>query len=98
MEARDKATGKDIVVEPYGDEFVQILPEGDYKVYTKQELVFPNEIGRQQVRIQAAIRLTCVLSEKMLGSGYSEEQIAKQAVKLTDALFAELQKEGGQDA
>ena len=40
MEAKIKATGKAIVVEPYGDEFAQILPEGDYKVYTKQELEF----------------------------------------------------------
>lgn len=51
----------------------------------------------QQVRIDAAVKLTCALSEKMLGSGYSEQQVAKQAVKLTDALVAELQKKGGQD-
>lgn len=40
MEAKIKATGKEIVVEPYGDEFAQIFPDGDYKVYTKQELEF----------------------------------------------------------
>lgn len=43
MKAKIKATGKEILVEPYGDEFAQILPDGDYKVYIKQELVFPNE-------------------------------------------------------
>lgn len=48
MEAKVKATGKAIVVEPYGDEFAQILPEGDFKFYTKQELSFPNEIDWQQ--------------------------------------------------
>lgn len=51
----------------------------------------------QQVRIDAAIKLTCALSEKMLGAGYSEREIAKQAVELADALVAELQKKGGQD-
>lgn len=50
----------------------------------------------QQIRIDAAVKLTCVLSEKMLGDGYSERQIAKQAVKLADALVAELKK-GEQD-
>ena len=40
MKAKIKATGKEIIVEPYGDEFAQILPDGDYKVYTKQELEF----------------------------------------------------------
>ena len=46
----------------------------------------------QQVRIDAAVKLTCALSEKMLGAGYSEKQIVKQAVELTDALVAELKK------
>lgn len=45
-----------------------------------------------QVRIQAAIKLTCALSEKMLGTGYSERQIVKQAVELADALVAELKR------
>lgn len=40
MEVKVKATGKVIIVKPYGDEYVQILPNGDYKVYTKQELDF----------------------------------------------------------
>lgn len=49
-----------------------------------------------QIRIDAAVKLTCALSEKMLGAGYSERQIAKQATELTDALVAELKK-GRQD-
>jgi hypothetical protein len=48
MEAKVKATGKTIVVEPYGDEFAQIFPDGDFKVYTQQELSFSNEIDWQQ--------------------------------------------------
>ena len=48
----------------------------------------------QQVRIDAAIKLTYALSEKMLGAGYSERQIVEKAVKLADALIAELRKEG----
>ena len=56
MQARIKATGEDIIVEPYGDEYAQIFPDGDFKVYTKQELSFPNdEIDWQQVRIQASM-------------------------------------------
>ena len=97
MQARIKATGKEIIVEPYGDEYAQIFPDGDYKVYTKQELSFPNKIDWEQVRIDAAVKLTRALSEKMLGAGYSEKQIVKQAVELADALVAELQKKGGQD-
>ena len=46
----------------------------------------------QQVRIDAAVKLTCALSEKMLGAGFSEKQIVKQTVELTDALVAELKK------
>lgn len=38
MEARIKETGKLIDVVPYGDEYAQLLPEGDFKVYTKDEL------------------------------------------------------------
>jgi hypothetical protein len=49
-------------------------------------------IDWQQVRIQAAIKLTCALSEKMLGAGYSERQIVKQAVGLADALVEELKR------
>jgi len=50
----------------------------------------------QQVHIDAAIKLTCALSEKLLGAGYSEKQIVKQAVDLTDALVEELKKGGCQ--
>lgn len=49
-----------------------------------------------QVRIQAAIKLTCALSEKMLGAGYSEKQIVKQAIELANVLVHEL-KQRGQD-
>ena len=49
-------------------------------------------IDWQQVRIDAAIKLTCELSEKMLGAGYSERQIVKQAVDLADALVEELKR------
>jgi hypothetical protein len=38
MKARIKATGELIDVVPYGDEFAQLFPEGDFKVYTKEEL------------------------------------------------------------
>jgi len=51
----------------------------------------------QQVRIDAAIKLARALSEKTLGAGYSEREIAKQAVELADALITELQKRGGGD-
>jgi hypothetical protein len=54
-------------------------------------------VNWQQVRIQAAIKLTCALSKKMLGDGYSESQIAKQAVELADALVAELKKGGNNE-
>ena len=40
MEARIKKTGELIDVVPYGDEFAQLLPEGDFKFYTKDELDF----------------------------------------------------------
>ena len=93
MKARIKATGKEILVEPYGDEFVQILPDGDYKVYTKQELVFPNEIDWQQVRIQAAIAVMQGMTPEW---GNNARQYAEWAVQVADALVAELQKKGGQ--
>lgn len=38
MIARIKKTGKLIDVVPYGDEFAQLLPEGDFKIYTKDEI------------------------------------------------------------
>ena len=51
----------------------------------------------RQVHINTAIRLTCVLSEKMLGAGYSEKQIVKQVVKLTNELVEELKKGGNNE-
>jgi len=51
----------------------------------------------QQVRIDAAVKLTCALSEKMLGAGYSERQIVKQVVKLTNELVEELKKGGNNE-
>lgn len=46
----------------------------------------------RQVHINTAIRLTCVLSEKMLGAGYSEKQIVKQAIELANVLVEELKR------
>jgi ribosomal protein L32E len=51
----------------------------------------------QQVYIDAAVKLTCALSEKMLGAGYSEKQIVKQVVKLTNELVEELKKGGNNE-
>lgn len=51
-------------------------------------------IDWQQVRTNAAVKLTCALSEKMLAAGYSERQIVKQAVWLADVLVNELKKRG----
>lgn len=104
MKARIKATGKEIIVEPYGDEFAQIFPDGDYKVYTKQELVFSNETDWQHYRIKAAIA-----NQQAILSNYDyfshgirvecnehekkrTQVIAEMAVELADALIAELQK------
>ena len=108
MQARIKATGKEIIVEPYGDEYAQIFPDGDYKVYTKQELSFPNKIDWEQVRIQAAI----AAMQGQLANDESVKQmietldsvalpdktkaymnlVARSSVMLADALIAELQK------
>ena len=96
MKARIKATGKEIIVEPYGDEFAQILPDGDYKVYTKQELVFPNEVDWQHYRIQAAIAAMNGYQSAPIIPGCdpnpSQQEVARWSVQLADALIAELQK------
>ena len=56
MIARIKATGRFIDVIPYGgDEFAQLFPEGDFKVYTEDELDFRVDVDQQYYRIQAAI-------------------------------------------
>lgn len=106
MKAKIKATGKAIVVEPYGDEYAQIFPDGDFKVYTKEELVFPSEIDWQQVRIQATI----AAMQGMLANPQTFEQIdhdegykevcggdktkivAKASVMYADALVEELKR------
>ena len=89
MQARIKATGKEILVEPYGDEYAQIFPDGDFKVYTKQELAFPNEIDWEQVRIQAAIEFAA----QILGNlGGAPTSVAKDAVDYADALVEELKR------
>jgi len=89
MKARIKATGKEILVEPYGDEYAQIFPDGDFKVYTKQELAFPNEIDWEQVRIQAAIEFAA----QILGNlGGAPTSVAKDAVDYADALVEELKR------
>lgn len=99
MQARIKATGKEILVEPYGDEYAQIFPDGDFKVYTKQELAFPNEIDWQQVHIQAAIaamQAEISKDEKFMMCEDKKAIIVKRSVGYADALVAELKK-GGQD-
>ena len=105
MQARIKATGEEIIVEPYGDEFAKILPEGDYEVYTRQELSFPNdEIDWQQVRIQAAI---AAMQGMLANPAHQKVQAesgepfgyfyAMNAIMCADVLIAELQKKGGQE-
>ena len=108
MIAKIRATEKEIVVEPYGDEFVQILPDGDYKVYIKQELEFPEDrFDWQQVRIQAAIAamqgmiVSDAYANTEISNSYTgekkrvkwdENKIAKAAIAHADALVAELKK------
>ena len=48
----------------------------------------------QQVRIDAAVKLTCALSERLIGAGLSERQIAGKVVRITNELVAELKKGG----
>jgi hypothetical protein len=96
MQARIKATGEEIIVEPYGDEFAKILPDGDYEVYTRQELSFPNdEIDLQQVRIQAAIAAMSIVKDAY-NIHDDVEQLVQHSVRIVDALIEELKK-GGQD-
>lgn len=109
MIARIKTTGKLIDVVPYGDEFAQLFPEGDFKVYTKDELDFRVDVDWNQVRIQASIaamqgmmasEFYCTIKTRN-GSSYTKyrekwdvRQITKEAVNYADALVAELQKKG----
>lgn len=69
------------------------------KAYFNNLLERFDNISRQLDNIEGnilddlrAIKLTCVLSEKMLRDGYNESQITKQAVVLSDALVEELKK------
>ena len=109
MIARIKKTGKLIDVVPYGDEFAQLFPEGDFKVYTKDELDFRVDVDWQQVRIQAAIaamqgmmssEFYCNIKTRndAAYSKYREKwgvtQITREAVAHADALIAELKKGG----
>jgi len=79
-------------------QITQIITIHDYNKMTDEQKAALSENNMlavvqqdwQQVRIDATIKLTCALSKKMLRSGYSEQQIAKQAVELADALIAEL--------
>ena len=97
MKAMIKATGEEIIVEPYGDEFAKILPEGDYEVYTRQELSFPNdEIDWQQVRIQAAIAALNGITSSGSFEQHTLEDVIAECMILADALVTELQKKGGE--
>ena len=55
MIARIKKTGELIDVIPYGDEFAQLFPEGDFKFYTKDELDFrvDVELMKSQEKVKA---------------------------------------------
>lgn len=89
MIARIKKTGKLIDVVPYGDEFAQLFPEGDFKVYTKDELDFRVDVDWQQVRIQAAIAVMQGMTPEW---GNNARQYAEWAVQVADALVAELKR------
>jgi len=93
MIARIKATGKFIDVVPYGDEYVQLFPEGAFKFYTKDELDFRVDIDWQHYRIQASIAaMQAFIGVPQMPFGH----ITGEAVKIADALVAELQKKGEQ--
>lgn len=87
MKAKIKATGQIIELCPYVYDV-----DGNDVLLDEVELL--DNYNWQQVRIDAAVKLTCALSVTMLGDGYSERQIVKQSVELTDALVEELQKKG----
>ncbi len=94
MIARIKKTGIFIDVVPYGDEFAQLFPEGDFKVYTKDELDFRIDVDWNQVRIQ----LICAALTGLLANPDSilnRESIVEAVIKIADALVKELK--GGKD-
>ena len=93
MKAWSLILSKEVSVTKEGDHYV----DQDGNLWNDFELAcLQEDTNWKQVRIDAAAKLASALSEKMLGAGYSERQIAKQAVELVDALVAELQKKGGQ--
>ena len=98
MKARIKATGE--IAEFSTGKNLQgetiLLKVGTASIFSLNEIEPITDTDWQQVRIDAAVKLTCALSKKMLVAGYSEKQIVKQVVELADALVAELQKKGGE--
>jgi len=96
MIARIKATGRFIDVVPYGDEFAQLFPEGDFKVYTKDELDFRVDVDWNQVRIQAAIAAMDIV-KGAYNIHNDIERLVRHSVKVADALVTELQKKGGKE-
>lgn len=107
MITRIKATGRLIDVVPYGDEFAQLFPEGDFKIYTKDELDFRVDVDWHHYRIQAAIAAmqATITNYEFYAEGINTEcqnsnttspkVVAIMAVELADALIKELK--GGQD-
>lgn len=91
MIARIKKTGKLIDVVPYGDEFAQLFPEGDFKVYTKDELDFRVDVDWNQVRIQASIAAMNIV-KGAYNVHNDMERLVHHAVRIADALVAELKK------
>ena len=88
MIARIKKTGKLIDVVPYGDEFAQLFPEGDFKCYTKDELDFRVDVDWNQVRIQASIAAMQTVDDHVS----TVEELAARCVRYADALVAELKR------
>lgn len=104
MKAKVKATGKVVEVEKiieyselpgtsFGVDCEYYKDEVNQKTYNEDELDFINVYPDwQQVRIQAAISaMQCLLSNDKF-CVYSEKDIAKYAVKQSDALIEELKK------
>ena len=91
MIARIKKTGKLIDVVPYGDEFAQLFPGGDFKVYTKDELDFRVDVDWQQVRIQASIAAMNIV-KGAYNVHDDMERLVHHAVRMADALVNELKK------
>ena len=108
MIARIKKTGKLIDVVPYGDEFAQLFPGGDFKVYAEDELDFNVDVDWQQTRIQFIGQIASAImsnyefyahaiGEECKKSRKSRpEMVAQMSLEIADALIAELQKKGGE--